>query len=163
MNHGNPAARKHLADFETPGQMSPESVTYYQFDEKREHSWTPTAGAIRAVRFWRAFDGMEKRGRAVIDIRYLDHAERLVQRYVRHSPDGFEFGYHGSGPADAALNLLAMFIPVKEATRLGMYQLFKGAFVANVDQENGGTVDGAAIREWITKHWAYNDEHNPNG
>lgn len=137
--------------------LSPESVIYYSPYELRAHNWSPNAGTIKAVRFSRTFDGMEKRGRAIVDIMYLDHGERLVQRYVKHSPDGFEFGYHGSGPSDTALNLLALFIPVKEATRDGMYHTFKDAFVAAVDQEKGGEVSGAAIRDWIAGTWKAND------
>jgi len=30
--------------------------------------------------------------------------------FVHHSPSGFEWGYEGSGPADFALNILAIFI-----------------------------------------------------
>ena len=29
-----------------------------------------------------------------------------LKHYVRHSPDGFEFGYSGSGPADLARSIL---------------------------------------------------------
>ena len=35
----------------------------------------------------------------------------IPQRHQHHSPTGFEFGYGGSGPADFALNILALFIP----------------------------------------------------
>lgn len=143
------------------GEVSPESVIYYRPNEEREHSWSPRAGAIRAIRFTRgdlrSRGNLPARGRAIIEVMYLDHGERLVQRYVKHSPDGFEFGYHGSGPSDTALNLLALFIPVKEATRDGMYHIFKDAFVAAVDQEKGGEVSGAAIRDWIAGTWKAND------
>ena len=30
---------------------------------------------------------------------------------IQHSPDGFEWGYEGSGPADLALNILNAFVP----------------------------------------------------
>lgn len=152
-NHGGADRRNE----DGGGQTSPESVIYYRYDEDRVHSWTPRAGAIRAVSFSRHATEGERRGRAIVDVLYLDHAERLIQRYVRHSPDGFEFGYHGSGPADTALNLLAMFIPVKEATRDGLYHQFKARFVASVDQDTGGNIGGHDIREWITAMWKAND------
>lgn len=34
----------------------------------------------------------------------------IPQRHKHHSPTGFEFGYGGSGPADLALNILALII-----------------------------------------------------
>lgn len=136
------------------GIASPDSALYYRGDEPRARGdFKPLAVTIRGVRFSRLPQTSPARGRAIVDVLYLDHSERLVQRYVRHSPDGFEFGYGGSGPSDTALNLLAMFIPVKEATRDGLYNDFKFAFVANVDQEKGGEVDGNAIREWIRDQW----------
>ena len=42
---------------------------------------------------------------------------------VRHSPDGFEWGYGGSGPSDLALNILILFTDQCTADRL--YQEFK--------------------------------------
>jgi hypothetical protein len=35
----------------------------------------------------------------------------IPQRHKHHSPTGFECGFAGSGPADLALNILALFIP----------------------------------------------------
>ncbi len=47
-----------------------------------------------------------------------------IRRTVyRHSPTGFNFGYGGSGPADAALNILRMF--TTEDIANANYQAFK--------------------------------------
>lgn len=35
-----------------------------------------------------------------------DKVEYLKHRYVSHSPDGFNWGYLGSGPSDLSLNIL---------------------------------------------------------
>lgn len=100
----------------------------------------------------------------------------IEQRHVSHSPSGMEFGYGGSGPADFALNVLALFLPVQgeprtewgddggaasapnavevwggtvvsvEAYRL--YQQFKEEFIATLP-EAGGTIRGSDIRAWI--------------
>lgn len=52
------------------------------------------------------------------------------QRVFNHSPDGFAWGYGGSGPAQLALALLlAAGIPAETATRL--HQGFKNDHVAN--------------------------------
>lgn len=51
---------------------------------------------------------------------------------VNHSPDGFEFGYGGSGPAQLALALCVDVLgDVQRALRV--YQDFKRAYIAPVD------------------------------
>jgi len=53
-----------------------------------------------------------------------------VPRLVyRHSPDGFNFGYGGSGAADLALNLL-LFVCSRTQDAERLYQKFKRRFVA---------------------------------
>lgn len=48
-----------------------------------------------------------------------------------HSPSGFEWGYHGSGPAQLALGLLADHFGDDE-TALACYQPFKWTVVAKL-------------------------------
>ena len=43
-----------------------------------------------------------------------DGGERLVPHHVRHSPTGFEFGYHGSGPAELARYLLIDYLDLHQ-------------------------------------------------
>lgn len=74
----------------------------------------------------------------------------IEQHFVVHSPTGFEWGYHGSGPADLALNVLALFVPPPEAWRL--HQEFKRAFIAPMPRQ-GGVLRAAAIIEWIREEW----------
>jgi hypothetical protein len=51
----------------------------------------------------------------------------------RHSPDGFAWGYDGSGPAQLALALLADVFGGAGAVRaLQMHQLYKSAVIANL-------------------------------
>jgi len=67
-------------------------------------------------------------------------------RITYHSPDGFEWGYGGSGPADFALNILSIFVGQEAAERY--HQEFKRAFVATLPQE-GGTIKRDDILRWI--------------
>jgi hypothetical protein len=67
---------------------------------------------------------------------------------VKHSPDGFEWGYGGSGPADLALNILAMFVPENRAQEI--YQDFKFEFVAAIPKE-GGIIKFAEIQKFIER------------
>lgn len=70
----------------------------------------------------------------------LDHIER-------HSPDGFNWGFGGSGPADTALSILTDCLGMDVANRL--YQLFKWEFVASWGEE--WSITEEKIREWVEK------------
>jgi len=66
-----------------------------------------------------------------------------------HSPDGFEWGYGGSGPAEFALNILYRFTCDREFSEQ-RHQEFKWEFVAKLPRE-GGTIPGDTIRKWIAE------------
>ena len=68
--------------------------------------------------------------------------------YVVHSPMGFEWGYGGSGPADLALNILAMFVSPVWAWKL--HHFFKFKFLAGMPKEVG-IIKGEDIYGWILK------------
>jgi hypothetical protein len=70
----------------------------------------------------------------------------VPHKYVWHSPDGFEWGYGGSGPADFALNALALFLD--PGTARFLHQDFKWAFIAALPPE-GGIIEPGVIVEWI--------------
>lgn len=64
-----------------------------------------------------------------------------------HSPDGFEWGYGGSGPAQLALAILADYFgntPDGDARALQLHQAFKRATVANI-QAPSWEMDEAAV------------------
>lgn len=77
---------------------------------------------------------------------------------VWHSPDGFEVGYNGSGPADLALNILQQFLPGREvlcfkgtkcsSAAAMLHQQFKAEFIATMDKD-GGTIQAQRIKDWI--------------
>lgn len=66
--------------------------------------------------------------------------------WVHHSPDGFEWGYGGSGPAELALNILILFCDRDTAWRL--HQDFKWQFIATMPKE-GGYISAESIIAWI--------------
>jgi len=68
-----------------------------------------------------------------------------LRHVCRHSPDGFEWGYGGSGPADLALSILADCLGLERADRL--YQDFKWAFVAKFQYE-GWQITSDQIEAW---------------
>jgi len=70
----------------------------------------------------------------------------VPRRIIYHSPDGFEWGYGGSGPADFAWNILSIFIGKDKAAKY--YQKFKFEIVAAIPYE-GGNIPRELILEWI--------------
>jgi hypothetical protein len=87
---------------------------------------------------------------------------------VDHSPDGYEWGYGGSGPADLALNIVEAYL-----RRLGLvgksmgyrrpkwsiarafilHQKFKREFIASMPKE-GGFIPAHEIEVWIISNLA---------
>lgn len=60
------------------------------------------------------------------------------QKVFNHSPDGFNWGYGGSGPAQLALAVLLEITTKEEA--LAGYQQFKRDVIAALEQEKGFTI-----------------------
>ncbi len=69
-----------------------------------------------------------------------------------HSPDGFNFGYGGSGPAQLALALLADATS-KDDLALEFYHSYKWAVVGHHKATSWQTTD-EAIQEWIARRAA---------
>ena len=83
--------------------------------------------------FWRDEDG---RPQTNIHIR----KERI------HSPDGINFGYSGSGPAEFAYQILLYFLDKEQA--YCFHQDFKTFFISGAPEE-GGTIKNSDIVKWI--------------
>lgn len=61
-----------------------------------------------------------------------------------HSPDGFSWGYLGSGPAQLAMAILMEAF--QDWSRVQpIYQIFKERFVARIPQHANWTADGADV------------------
>jgi len=54
---------------------------------------------------------------------------RKSQKIINHSPDGFNWGYGGSGPAQLALSILLEITSEEKAIQ--MYQDFKWSVIAS--------------------------------
>lgn len=63
---------------------------------------------------------------------------------VNHSPDGFAWGYEGSGPAQLALALLADATG-DDVLAMTHYQTFKRRFVASLDKDSGWSATSEQI------------------
>ena len=106
---------------------------------------------IEGVTCWRAPDGTAR--------------SSIPQRHVHYAPKGFDWGFGGSGPADLALNVLALFLPLApDATGVALrdgssvseaawtlHQAFKYDLIATLPRA-GGDISAKTIRAWITTH-----------
>ena len=77
--------------------------------------------------------GEIKTGRVWLDEKELD--PKVSQAVVNHSPDGFSWGYAGSGPSQLALAILLEVTGDKE-TASSLYQQFKFEVVSKWPQED---------------------------
>jgi hypothetical protein len=66
-----------------------------------------------------------------------------------HSPDGFSWGYGGSGPAQLALAILLDYFDGDAGQAQHYYQDFKFAKVAAWPADQGWKITGEEIAEWI--------------
>lgn len=86
-----------------------------------------------------------------------DFAEANIPQFiVKHSPGGFEWGYGGSGPADLALNILALYIGRELAEKDGLYQDFKWKFIATLPLK-GGVIKREEVLEWLRGKFRQSD------
>lgn len=81
---------------------------------------------------------------------FIDGKELLPdasQRIYNHSPDGFSWGYEGSGPAQLALALLLYYMP-KYGCPPSVYQSFKSDVIAGLPQSDF-EIDERVVLDWI--------------
>lgn len=86
-----------------------------------------------------------------------------LRHYPYHSPDGFEWGYNGSGPADLARCILLDHFGVEPHPRNGFYppqpdelpvdyQAFKAEVVAELQAGEPWSLTGEQVSEWVAGH-----------
>lgn len=74
---------------------------------------------------------------------------------INHSPDGFEWGYCGSGPSQLAFAILWDFLEDKTLTPY-LYQKFKFDVISHL-AEDEFTLTGDQIQAWIDSTMGDND------
>ena len=78
-----------------------------------------------------------------------------LRHICRHSPDGFQWGYGGSGPSDLALSIMVDFFE-RQGLEFALksagtcYQDFKWEFIAGI-KENTFVITEEQVNEWIKK------------
>lgn len=109
----------------------PETEIYHKCATPVDRSWREIepfkvcAHTSNAEEIW--LDFMHRENRIWLNGKELHPAESLKMR--NHSPDGFNWGYGGSGPGQSALAICLELYGAALADRI--YQNFKWEFVAN--------------------------------
>jgi hypothetical protein len=75
-----------------------------------------------------------------------EHVEPL-NHIVRHSPDGFSWGYHGSGPAELAHCILVDHTGAE--VEPAVYQQFKAEVIAKLAMDDDWMITAEYIDEWL--------------
>jgi len=91
-----------------------------------------------------------------------DHVAQPLPHVVWHSPDGFEVGYPGSGPADLALSMVADAVGEKQTREqakhfdpsscpraVRAHQEFKQEFIALLDRNAAWEIEASKVLAWV--------------
>ena len=73
------------------------------------------------------------------------------QKVFNHSPDGFAWGYGGSGPSQLSLALL-MDTGISEERAVSLHHQFKRDVVATWDKDSGWKITTEEITTWIANN-----------
>lgn len=114
--------------------------------KKKEEVAMPADGGFAKLETGEIFLQASSRS-LFIDSVNIPPAKSFVLRY--HSPDGYNWGYGGSGSAQLALAILVELTDNVTAQRL--YQDFKWEFIANLEQGKDAFIRVEKIREWLSK------------
>lgn len=92
------------------------------------------------------YEGRRNAGNAIASKIINGKQHKLDPRYDlrNHSPDGFEWGYPGSGPAQLALAILADALE-DDGRALELYQNFKIAAIATLPRDAIWTMSREAV------------------
>lgn len=72
------------------------------------------------------------------------------QAIYNHSPDGFSWGYAGSGPAQLALAILLYF--TSEEYAIKWYQQFKFDIISGLERNAPFQLPEQVIHDWVEAH-----------
>lgn len=97
----------------------------------------------------KVWQGIRSVNGAYVSCNGVEFDKKPSLKVRNHSPDGFEWGYGGSGPAQLALGILLEVIPVWQAQQL--YQRFKAEIIAGLNQD-GWLLNEKEVMEWVGRN-----------
>jgi hypothetical protein len=77
---------------------------------------------------------------------------RPSQAVRNHSPDGFNWGYCGSGPAQTALAILLAIGGQRKGWCIRNYQQFKVDVISYLPQNQDCEIPISVVRQWVADH-----------
>lgn len=80
-----------------------------------------------------------------VTVHVPDGSMATLPHLVYHSPDGFEWGYGGSGPSDLARSIVGDVMDWKDP-HPALYQMVKWKLIANMPHK-GGEITEEQVRE----------------
>ncbi len=88
----------------------------------------------------------------MVDSDALGKGERHpVTHRVHHSPDGFEYGYSGSGPSDLARSILWDYLEAEPDP--AMYIAFREDFIAGLNPDDSLHLIGESeLSDWLLRY-----------
>lgn len=95
----------------------------------------------------RGINARDKNGGFIVYINGRVLSPKRSQKIINHSPDGFSWGYVGSGPAQLALAILLEFTEEYHAQRL--FQKFTWDIIANLPINF--LLSGQEVIDWLKK------------
>lgn len=93
---------------------------------------------------FKTYHGYRSGDKTIVQVELRGETKRLMH-IVRHSPDGFEWGYGGSGPSDLALSILTDVYGFDPPASI--YMAFKFEKVARFKDE--WRITEYEVREWL--------------
>lgn len=98
----------------------------------------------------KVYEGMRDEEGLVVLVDGLSLDPKPSQKLRNHSPDGFEWGYGGSGPSQLALAILLDYTGDKTLA-MRHYQNFKIAFIQSLDRSKGWQINASEIDEFLER------------
>ena|SRR5271157_207487 len=88
--------------------------------------------------------------------RIVDHDGQIIDpavslKVMNHSPDGFSWGYPGSGPAQLALGILLVHLNGDKERALSLYHDFKFRVIARLPMDEDFTLTDEQVESAISE------------
>ena len=108
----------------------------------------------KVVRYTGRREGIDTACKSTVAVEYPTGSRPLRSSTLGRakSPDGFNWGYGGSGPAALAHSILVNILKAEHRpTADTIYQDFKREVIATLPLDAGFTLDASTVRSWVTK------------
>jgi hypothetical protein len=119
-----------------------------------EQEQQPSRSKSQPLKTYRGYsDREDAMGPVAVTVQTGRRRPRPLRHRVYHSPEGFSWGYSGSGPAELARAILADHFRGR-IPHQAIYQQFKQEMIAGLEQGRPWTITSTEIEAWLmVKGW----------